>query len=117
MSAFKVGDVAIVLPSPEPVAESHAYLERYNGQEVTIVSGPIAQQPNMKYPFGPLWIIKSSDGVEWYCAEGLLQKKRPPARECDQKVAWSDCHWRPRKALSTVGICRQALRRLGETLP
>lgn len=91
---FEVGEIAIYVRPGSP---------RY-GTEVRILSGlrsvselhDVLTGENVQ---GPLrcYAVTNPYGSSrhGYCLPQNLRKKKPPQRDIDQKVSWSDCIWKP----------------------
>jgi len=85
--SLKVGDLAIVLPNPH-ADKSNVIWERYNGEEVELVSWDIPRS---------LWVVQVRGGPRFCVAPELLRKKRPPGDGATWKKIQAITGWNPTK--------------------
>lgn len=88
---FKIGEIC--------VGHGLVIYPEYNGVECEIIlsirphSGINWRTGNASH--GMHYQVKFSDGSIQNIREINLRRRRPPSREIDTVVSWSDCMWKP----------------------
>lgn len=90
MSAFKVGEIAILQNMTGGAAI-------YNGAECEVTE-PLTRRtmPVLNIDID-VYTIRHPDGADAYVLESWLRKKQPPQSDSDINtvVEWKDCAWQP----------------------
>lgn len=87
---FKIGEIV--------VGQNFTVTTKYNGMEAEIIGGlefRRARTSHGKLERGSMYRVQWADGKITSQFPHELRRKKPPKREIDTVVAWSDCAWRP----------------------